>query len=57
MSTYQSQTHMFDVLIKNGRIVDGSGRPSYMGDIAIKGQRIVKIGKTFTWEVVAVTAF
>ena len=44
MSTYQSQTHMFDVLIKNGRIVDGSGRPGYMGDIAIKGQRIVKIG-------------
>ena len=44
MSTNPSQTPKFDVLIKNGRIVDGSGRPGYNADIAIKGQRIVEIG-------------
>ena len=40
-----SQTPPYDVLIKNGRVVDGSGRPAYNADVAIKGQRIVRIGK------------
>jgi N-acyl-D-amino-acid deacylase len=35
----------FDLLIRNGLIVDGSGRPGYRGDIAIKGDRIVQLGK------------
>jgi len=35
----------YDVLIKNGRIVDGSGNPWVSGDIAIRGDRIVSIGK------------
>jgi N-acyl-D-amino-acid deacylase len=34
----------YDLLIKNGRIIDGSGRPGYMADLAIKGDRIVRIG-------------
>jgi dihydroorotase/N-acyl-D-amino-acid deacylase len=38
------QPYHFDVLIKNGRIVDGSGRPAYNADVGIKGQRIVGIG-------------
>lgn len=38
------QTKDFDVLIKNGRIVDGSGRAAYDGDIGIKNQRIAQIG-------------
>jgi len=41
-STQQPQ---FDLLIKNGRIVDGSGRAGYIADLAVKGDRIVKIGK------------
>ena len=36
---------MFDLVIKNGRIVDGSGLPAYLGDIAINDGRICKIGK------------
>ena len=39
-----SQTPQFDVLIRNGRIVDGSGRAGYVADVAIKGDRIVSIG-------------
>ncbi|MCC6591016.1 MAG: D-aminoacylase [Bryobacterales bacterium] len=35
----------YDLLIRNGRIVDGTGNPSYIGDVAITGNRIVAIGK------------
>ena len=35
----------YDVLIKNGRVVDGSGMPSFHGDVAIKDGKIVEIGK------------
>ena len=44
MATGSAQTTQYDVLIKNGRIVDGSGRPGYNADIAIKDQRIARIG-------------
>jgi N-acyl-D-aspartate/D-glutamate deacylase len=39
------QTPQYDLLIRNGRIVDGSGRAAYVADVAIKGDRIAKIGK------------
>jgi len=39
------QANRYDVLIKNGRIIDGSGRPGYMADLAINGDRIARIGK------------
>src|ERR1051325_2228292 len=35
----------YDLLIRNGTIVDGSGAPRYRADVAIKGDRIVRIGK------------
>jgi dihydroorotase/N-acyl-D-amino-acid deacylase len=35
---------MFDVLIRGGRIVDGTGNPWFHGDIAIRGDRIAAIG-------------
>ena len=34
----------FDVLIRNGRIVDGTGSPSFQGDVGIVGDTIVAIG-------------
>ncbi|MCK5343639.1 MAG: amidohydrolase family protein, partial [Candidatus Heimdallarchaeota archaeon] len=34
----------FDYVIKNGKIVDGTGNPWYRADIGIKGGKIVKIG-------------
>jgi N-acyl-D-aspartate/D-glutamate deacylase len=33
-----------DVLIRNGRIVDGTGNPWFHGDVAIRGDRIVAVG-------------
>jgi dihydroorotase/N-acyl-D-amino-acid deacylase len=38
------QSPQFDLLIKGGKIVDGSGRAAYTADVAIKDDRIVKIG-------------
>lgn len=35
----------FDLLIRNGRIVDGTGSPWYTGDIAIQNARIAAIGR------------
>src|SRR5262245_44293190 len=34
----------YDVLIRNGRIVDGTGAPWFRGDVAIAGDRVAAIG-------------
>lgn len=36
---------MFDLLITNGRIVDGSGNPWFRADLGIEGDRIRAIGR------------
>ena len=35
----------YDVVIRNGHIIDGTGSPWYSGDIAIQGGRIAAIGQ------------
>src|SRR6266700_520292 len=35
----------YDLLIKNGRIVDGSGMPAFHGDVGVKDGKITDIGK------------
>src|SRR4030095_15707741 len=35
----------YDLLIRNGQVIDGTGRRGYAADVAIKGDRIVRIGK------------
>jgi dihydroorotase/N-acyl-D-amino-acid deacylase len=34
----------YDIIIRNGRVIDGSGRPAYSADVAIKRDRIEEIG-------------
>jgi len=34
----------YDIIIRNGRVIDGSGRPGFNTDVAIKGDRIMRIG-------------
>lgn len=34
----------FDLLIRGGRVIDGTGNPWYAGDIGIQGQRIAGMG-------------
>src|SRR5215813_6768703 len=40
----QRRVPQFDVLIKSGRIVDGSGGPWFRGDVGIVGDRITALG-------------
>jgi len=39
-----SKASDYDLIIRNGRVVDGAGRPAFRADLAIKGDRIVRIG-------------
>lgn len=38
-----AQTERYDLVLRNGRVVDGSGSPWYRADVAIKGDTIVRI--------------
>lgn len=34
----------YDILIRNGRVLDGTGNPWFHADVAIRGERIVAVG-------------
>ncbi len=36
----------YDLVIKNGKIIDGSGNPSFIGDVAINADTIAAVQKT-----------
>ena len=40
----QEQTRSFDIVITNGRIIDGTGSPWYSGDVGIRNGKIAAIG-------------
>src|SRR5215207_11215439 len=40
-----AQDDAFDVVIRHGHIIDGTGSPWYAGDIGIRGGRIAAIGR------------
>src|SRR5205085_6413727 len=39
------QTMTYDLVIKNGRVIDGSGIPAFRGDVAVHNGKIVALGK------------
>jgi len=43
-----TQAPPYDVLIRNGRLLDGSGNPWLAADIGIRGGRIVDLGRIGT---------
>src|SRR5438445_605716 len=47
-SAGSADTVAADVVLKNATLVDGTGQPARQGDLAIKGDRIVAMGK-FQW--------
>ena len=40
LGTAPAQEAPYDLLIRNGKIVDGAGNPWYVGDVAIRNDRI-----------------
>lgn len=39
---------MYDILFKNARIVDGTGNPSFYGDVGVENDRISAVGTLFS---------
>jgi N-acyl-D-amino-acid deacylase len=37
-------TLMYDIVIRGGSIIDGTGQPAFSGDLAIVGGRVAEIG-------------
>src|SRR5579864_2474861 len=35
---------MFDLLLRNGTVIDGTGQPGYAADVAVTGDTIAEIG-------------
>ncbi len=44
--TGAAQAPRYDLVLRNGRIVDGSGNPWYRADMAIRGDTIVRIARS-----------
>ena len=44
-STQRAEAQVYDVLIRNARVLDGTGNDWFRADIAIDGDRIVRIGR------------
>ena len=38
---------MYDLIIRNGTVYDGSGLPPYVADVALAGDQLAAIGTLF----------
>ena len=43
-SALAAEPQQYDLIIRHGKVVEGTGNPWFYGDIAIKGERIVSVG-------------
>jgi N-acyl-D-aspartate/D-glutamate deacylase len=41
----RSEEAPYDLVLRNGKIVDGAGNPWFRGDVAIRGDKIVAVGR------------
>ena len=48
LSSTAAQGPSYDLVIRNGRIADGSGSPWYRSDVAIRGDTIVRVAPSIT---------
>ncbi len=48
--TTTAYAQSYDLVIKNGRVIDGTGNPWYYADVAVKEGRVVRIGTISTLE-------
>ena len=44
LTSVSSKISDYDLVIKNGRVIDGSGSQAFNADLAIKADRIARIG-------------
>ena len=47
-NTAYAQGAAYDLVIRNGRVIDGTGSPWYRADVAIRGDTIVRIAPSIT---------
>ena len=45
LAALAAQAQDYDFLIAGGRIVDGTGNPSFIGDVALNGNRVAAVGR------------
>lgn len=43
--TIHAEAQQFDLLLKGGRVADGSGNPAFFADVAVKSGRIAAVGR------------
>ncbi len=43
--TSSAEPEPFDVLIRGGTVVDGTGNPAFFGDVALRGDKIAAVGR------------
>ena len=55
LSTRPGAASQYDVIIENGRVIDGTGAAWYYGDVALRGDRIAAIGRPGTFRAARAT--
>ena len=48
VASIQAAEPAYDLFIRNGKVVDGTGNPWFHADVAIRGDKIAAIGKSLT---------